>query len=55
MGMADAFWSSLSPTGSGTYSVREPVLGMPGAWVMHLVVRPSNGAPISLSVTDLLR
>ncbi len=55
MDMQNALTSGLPATSSATYSVREPVLGMPGSWTMRFEVRPVGGRPFSLTVNDLLR
>ena len=55
MDMQNALSSTLTPSGSGAYRVREPVLGMPGSWVMRLQVRPTGARPVTVTVNDLLR
>jgi hypothetical protein len=55
MDMQDGLTSGLPARTGATYSIREPVLGMPGSWTMRFEVRPVGGTPFSLTVNDLLR
>ncbi len=55
MDMQDGLTSSLAPTSGATYSVREPVLGMPGSWAIRFEVRPAGGRPFTVTLNDLLR
>lgn len=54
MGMTDAYASSLPARGGSTYATTEPVLGMPGVWVLRVHVVPAHGAPVDLAAGDLL-
>ncbi len=55
MKMGDVFTSMLSERTPNTYSVREPVLGMPGSWAMRFRVAPATGRPFTVTVNDVLR
>ena len=54
MGMSDAYASSLPAHGGSTYATTEPVLGMPGVWVLHVHVVPGHAAPVDVAARDLL-
>ena len=55
MAMNNALRSSIPERAPGSYSLREPVLGMPGSWAMHISVVPPRGRPFSVTVDDALR
>lgn len=53
MNMGNVLTSTLSERTLGTYSIREPVLGMPGRWVMSFRVDPPAGRPFTVAVADM--
>lgn len=55
MAMGNVLVNTLTARAGGRYSIREPVLGMPGVWVLRFRVQPATGAPFTVTVSDLLR
>ena len=55
MDMGDVLTNALPDRAGGVYSIREPVLGMPGVWVLRFRVQPATGGPFTVTVSDLLR
>jgi YtkA-like len=52
MGMLNVFSGPLAQAAGGTYSAREPVFGMPGAWRLRFAVAPPGAAPFTVVIND---
>ncbi len=55
MNMWNGLTGTLVPSGHGTYSMRVPVLGMPGTWLLQFRVAPRAGAAYTVAVDRQLR
>jgi hypothetical protein len=52
MGMRNVLTSTLKAGRDGTYSATEPVLAMPGRWMLRFRIVPRAGAPIIVALAD---